>query len=147
MKKVFSIVLSIFFLCSVGTTSVFAENRTTFVNSTGIIETRFSDFINVYATLTETSLGFYHVEGGAGANHGSKWVEVTVTIEGCNSNGDYVPIEGFEWSASGTFAAATQATRDLPRGTYRAHTVAKCYLNGVLLETADAYSGVVNVPN
>lgn len=147
MKKLLSLVLSVLLMFSVGTTSAFAENETSVSENNGMIEARFSDFMNVYATLYKTSLGFYHVEGGAGVDSTSKWVEVTVTIEACASDGNYYPVEGFEWSASGNFSAATQATRDLSRGTYRAHTVAKCYLNGTLLETVEAYSGIVNVSN
>lgn len=146
MKKLLSLILSVFLLCSIGTTSVFAENYPNMAEGNGMIEARYSDFINVYATLYKTDLGFYHVEGGAGVNNPSKYVEVTVTIEGCNSDGNYYPVDGFIWTASGNFAAATQATRDLLGGAYRAHTVAKCYLNGVLLETVEAYSNVVNVP-
>lgn len=146
MKKALSLVLSIILVCSIGITNVFAEPPTDSMKNGGIIDARFSDFMNVYATLYETSNGFYHVEGGAGADSPSKWVEVTVTIEGCYSDGKYHVIDGFEWTASGNLTAATQATRDLSGGAYRAHTVAKCYENGVLLETADAYSNVVNVP-
>lgn len=146
MKKMISLVLSVFLLCSVSATSAFAENYSNVSEDSSLIEARYSDFMNVYATLYKTSLGFYHVEGGAGVDDPAKWVEITVTIEGCHADGNYYPVEGFEWSASGNLTAATQATRDLAGGSYRAHTVAKCYLNGVLLETVDSYSGIVNVP-
>ena len=147
MKKILSFALSVLLLCSVSTVSAFAETANGLYNDSGIIQARYSDFMNVYATLYKTSLGFYHVEGGAGVDDPSKWVEVTVTIESCHSDGNYYPVEGFEWNTSGYLTAATQATRDLASGSYRAHTVAKCYLNGVLLETVDTYSSVVNVPN
>lgn len=146
MKKALALVLSIILVCSIGVTNVFAESNTDSAKNSDIIEARFSDFMTVYATLYETSNGFYHVEGGAGADSPSKRVEVTVTIEGFYSDGQYHPVDGLEWTASGNLTAATQATRDLAGGAYRAHTVAKCYENGVLLETADAYSNVVNVP-
>lgn len=146
MKKLLSLALSFLMLCSVGASSALAENYPDMTTDDEVIEARFSDFMNVYATLYKTSLGFYHVEGGAGVDSYSKWVEVTVTIEACNSDGQYYPVDGFEWSASGNLAAATQATRDLLGGSYRAHTVAKCYQDGVLLETVEAYSDVVNVP-
>lgn len=146
MKKLLSLALSFLMLCSVGTTSALAENYPDTATDDTVIEARFSDFMNIYASLYETSFGFYHVEGGAGADDPDKWVEVTVTIEGCHSDGNYYPVDGFEWSASGNFSAGVEATRDLAGGAYRAHTVAKCYLNGVLLETIDTYSNVVNVP-
>lgn len=146
MKKLLSLALSFLMLCSVGATSAFAENHPDTATDNAIIEARFTDFMNIYATLYETSLGFYHVEGGASVDDPSKWVEVTVTIEGCGSDGKYYPVDGFEWSSSGYLTTGIQATRDLLGGAYRAHTVAKCYQNDVLLETVEAYSNVVNVP-
>lgn len=146
MKKLFSFMLSVLLLCSVGTSSVFADSTSISTASDSIIEARFSDFASVYATMYETNAGFYHVEGGAVADRGDKYVEITLTIESCGSDGVFRPVKDYQWSASGNYGAATQATRDLPGGAYRAHTIAKCYLNGALVETVDAYSNNVNVP-
>ena len=140
MKKVVSLLLALVMLCSFST-SVWAEET----SQEPYIEARFSDFTNVFATLTLTDWGFLHVEGGAGTYSSGKWVEVTVTIERYYTDGGFQPVEGFCWTDADYFAAATQATRDTSRGTYRAHTVAKCYMNGVLLETVEAYSNNVAV--
>lgn len=146
MKKIFCLALSLLTLCCTASTTVLADNNV-FTPSSGItIQPRFSDFDMVYATMYKSSSGFYHVEGGAATSSATKWVEITLTIEGCQSDGKYYPVDGLKWNATGYTLAATQATRDLPGGAYRAHTVAKCYQNGVLLETVEAYSNIVNVP-
>ena len=144
MKKLLSIILCTLFLC-VASTTTFAES-TRSSEATPYIEARYNEFTTVYAGLVKTGLGFYHVEGGAGTYDSDLRIDITLTIEGCNSSGNYVPIDGFKWTASDYYAVATQATRALSGGAYRAHTVAKCYRNGVLLETVEAYSDVVNVP-
>lgn len=146
MKKLFSLMLSVLLLCSVGSASVFADSASTSTANDSIIEARFSDFASVYATMYETSAGFYHVEGGAVADRGDKYVEITLTIESCGSDGVFRTFKDYQWTASNNYGAATQATRDLPGGAYRAHTIAKCYLNGKLVETVDAYSNIINVP-
>ncbi len=113
----------------------------------GVIEARFSDFANVYATMTyNSSTGICHVEGGAVTYNGNNWVELTITVEQYTTANGFQPVEGLSWSASDYAGTGTQANRDLSRGTYRAHTVAKCYRNGVLLETVEAYSANVTVP-
>ena len=143
MKKIAAIILSVTLLCCF-TTGALAEDVVT-AEQEPYIEARFSDFANVFASLTRQDSGFYHVEGGAGTYSSAKWVEITVTIEQYHTNGGFQPVDGFSWSDADYFGASTQATRDLSRGTYRAHTVAKCYRDGVLLETAEAYSPNVNV--
>lgn len=146
MKKLISLALCGLILCCTATTTVFGENEGVVPNANSYVEARYAEFSMVYASLSKTSLGFYHVEGSAGTYDNDLRVDITLTIEGCNSSGNYVPIDGFKWTASDYYAAATQATRALSGGAYRAHTVAKCYRNGVLLETVEAYSDVVNVP-
>lgn len=123
--------------------NVFAEE----VVPGGVIEARFSDFANVYATLTyNSSTGICHVEGGAATYSGAKRVDITLTIEKYSASNGYQPVENLLWTASDYFGTGTQANRDLPSGTYRAHTVASCYRDGKLLETVEAYSRIVEVP-
>ena len=145
MKKFISLILSTLLLCAFTTTSVFAENNTSF-EVDPYIEARYSDFSMVFATLHKNDNGFYEISGGAAAYSNEKLIEVTVTLEGCASDGKYHEISGYKWTDSNYSAALVSATRDLNGGAYRAHTVAKCYLNGTLLETVEAYSNVVNVP-
>lgn len=141
MKKVTALLLSLIMLCGFSA-SAWAEEA----SPNPYIEARFTHFANVFATLTLTDMGFLHVEGGAGTYSGENWVEMTVTIERYYSGTGFQPVEGFSWSDADYVAAATQATRDTSRGTYRAHTVASCYVNGVLMETVEAYSNNVTVP-
>lgn len=145
MKKVLSLVLSVFCLCSFATTSVFADNGTS-SKIDPYIEARYSDFSMVFATLHLKDSGFYEISGGAASYSGEKLIEVTVTLEACGSDGVYRSVDGFEWNSSGYASALTSATRDLPGGSYRTHTYAKCSLNGTVLETVNAYSDVVFVP-
>lgn len=145
MKKIMSLVLSALFLCSFATTNVFADNNTS-TKEDPYIEARYSDFAMVFATLHLKDSGFYEISGGAGCNSGQKLIEVTVTLEACGYDGVYRPVDGFEWNGSGYASALTSATRDLPGGSYRTHTYAKCSLNGTVLETVNAYSDVVFVP-
>ena len=143
MKRWIAVLLSVCMLGCCFSVNVFADEAA----PGGVIEARFSDFGNVYAPLTYNSdTGFCHVEGGASTYDGTKWVEITLTIEQYTSANGFQPVEGLSWSASDYFGTGTQADRDLSRGTYRAHTVAKCYRNGVLLETVEAYSANVTVP-
>ena len=90
--------------------------------------------------------GFYEISGGAGTFSSQKWLEVTVTLEACGADGKYRPVNGYSWTDADYTSVATFATRDLSGGTYRTHTAAKCYLNGVLQEKVDLYSDVVSVP-
>ncbi len=123
--------------------NVFADEAT----PGGVIEARFSDFANVYATMTyNSSTGICHVEGGAVTYNGNNRVELTLTVERYTSGSGYQPVDGLSWSASDSVGTGTQANRDLPSGTYRAHTVASCYRDGKLLETVEAYSRIVEVP-
>lgn len=143
MKRWIAVLLSVCMLGCCFSANVFADE----VAPNGVIEARFSDFASVFATLTyNENTGFCHVEGGAATYNSEKWVEVTLTIERYTSANGFQPVEGLSWSASDYFGTGTQADRDLSRGTYRAHTVAKCYKNGVLLETVEAYSVNVTVP-
>lgn len=144
MKKVLSLVLSALFICSFATTNVFADNNTS-TKEGPYIEARYSDFSMVFATLHLKDNGFYEISGGA-ASYKDILIEVTVTLEACGSDGVYRPVDGFEWNGSGYASALTSATRDLPGGSYRTHTYAKCSLNGTVLETVNAYSDVVFVP-
>ena len=143
MKKILSVLLSVVMLCAMASTTVYAEDVDT--KSDPVIEARYSDFGTVFVTFYQRDDGFCHVEGGAVTTSSKKWVEVTVTIEQYHSNGGFQPVDGFSWSDADYFGASTQATRDLYRGTYRAHVVAKCYLDGTLLETAEVYSSNLNV--
>ena len=144
MKKVLSLVLSALFLCSFATTNVFADNNTS-TKEGPYIEARYSDFSMVFATLHLKDNGFYEISGGA-ASYKDILIEVTVTLEACGADGVYRPVDGFEWNGSGYASALTSATRDLPGGSYRTHTYAKCSLNGTVLESVNAYSDVVFVP-
>lgn len=145
MKKLLSLCLCLMLLCTFAATSVFADNSTS-TKVEPYIEARYSDFSMTYATLAKNKYGFYDISGGAGAYSTQKWIEVTVTLEGCLSDGNYYPVDGFEWTDANYATAGTFATRDLPGGSYRTHTNAKCYLNGVLLEEEDVYSNIVYVP-
>lgn len=145
MKKIISLILSVLLLNSIAISNVFAESSAE-PNTVPCVETRYNYFSMVFASLYRTDSGFYHVEGGAGCYDSQKRLEITVTIEGCGSDGQYRPVDGFKWTASGYSVAATQGTRDLAGGAYRAHTIAKCYQNNTLLETVEAYSNIVNVP-
>lgn len=147
MKRLLSLALCAILLCCVITTTAFAENESlTSDVSTFPIQARYTEFSMVYAGLVQTSNGFYHVEGGAATHDSDLLINVTVTIEGCHADGVYRPVQDFQWSSSGYYSTGTQAIRDLSGGAYRAHTVAKCYRNGMLLETVEAYSNIVNVP-
>ena len=145
MKKLLSLALCALFLCTFAATSAFADNSTSTMEGP-YIEARYSDFSMMYATLHKNDFGFYEISGGAGAYNPQKWIEVTVTLEVCLSDGKYHPVDGFEWTASDYAMAGTFATRDLAGGSYRTHTHAKCSLNGTLLEEEDYYSTVVYVP-
>lgn len=145
MKKIMSLVLSTLFLCSFATTSVFAESNTS-TKEEPYIEARYSDFAMVFATLHLKDNGFYEISGGAGCNSGQKLIEVTVTLEACGYDGVYRPVDGYEWTGCDYSSALVSVTRDLPGGSYKTHTVAKCSLNGIVLETVEAYSDVVFVP-
>lgn len=143
MKRWIAVLLSVCMLGCCFSANVCADEAT----PGGVIEARFSDFGNVYATMTyNSSTGICHVEGGAATYSSTKWVEITLTIEQYTTANGFQPVEGLSWNASDYIGTGTQADRDLSRGTYRAHTVAKCYQNGVLLETVEAYSVNVTVP-
>lgn len=145
MKKLLSLFLCMLFLCTFAATTAFADNNPS-TKVDPYIEARYSDFSMIYANLHKNNYGFYEISGGAGTYSTQKWIEVTVTLEGCHSDGKYYPVDGFEWTASDYAMAGTFATRDLPGGSYRTHTHAKCSLNGTLLEEEDYYSPVVYVP-
>lgn len=143
MKRWIAVLLSVCMLGCCFSANVFADTAT----PGGVIEARFSDFASVFATLTyNETTGFCHVEGGAATYSSEKWVEVTLTIERYTSANGFQPVDGLSWSVADSFGTGTQADRDLPSGTYRAHTVASCYRDGKLLETVEAYSRNVNVP-
>lgn len=137
MKRWIAALLSVCMLGCCFSANVFADE----VAPNGVIEARFSDFASVFATLTyNENTGFCHVEGGAATYSSEKWVEVTLTIERYTSANGFRPVDNLLWTASDYFGTGTQATRDLTPGTYRAHTVAKCYRDGNLLETVEVYS-------
>lgn len=143
MKRWIAMLLSVCMLGCCFSANVFADEAT----PGGVIEARFSDFGNVYATMTyNSSTGICHMEGGAATYNGKNWVELTLTVERYISGSGYQPVDGLSWSASDSVGTGTQADRDLPSGTYRAHTVASCYRDGKLLETVEAYSRIVEVP-
>lgn len=143
MKRWIAVLLSVCMLGCCFSANVFADEMA----SDGVIEARFSDFGAVYASMDyDETTGFCHVEGGAATYSSEKWVEITLTIERYTSAGGYQPVENLLWTASDYFGTGTQADRDLPSGTYRAHTVASCYRDGKLLETVEAYSRIVEVP-
>lgn len=143
MKRWIAVLLSVCMLGCCFSANAFADEAT----PGGVIEARFSDFGNVYATMTyNSSTGICHMEGGAATYNGKNWVELTLTVERYISGSGYQPVDGLSWSASDSVGTGTQADRDLPSGTYRAHTVASCYRDGKLLETVEAYSRIVEVP-
>lgn len=143
MKRWIAVLLSVCMLGCCFSANVFADE----VAPGGVIEVRFSHFGNVYATMTyNSSTGICHVEGGAATYNGKNWVELTLTVERYTSGSGYQPVDGLSWSVSDSVGTGTQANRDLPSGTYRAHTVASCYRDGKLLETVEAYSKIVEVP-
>ena len=87
MKRWIAVLLSVCMLGCCFSVNVFADEAA----PGGVIEARFSDFGNVYATLTYNSdTGFCHVEGGASTYDGTKWVEITLTIE------QYTSANGFQ---------------------------------------------------
>lgn len=145
MKKLLSLALCFLFICTFAATAAFADNSTS-TKAEPYIEARYSDFSEIYAALYKNDYGFYDIAGGAGAYSTQKWIEVTVTLEVCLSDGKYHPVDGFVWTDADYSDAGTFATRDLAGGSYRTHTNAKCYLNGVLLEEEDVYSNILYVP-
>lgn len=145
MKKIMSLALSVLLLCMFVVPTASAEDSISKEESP-LIEARYSDFSMVYATLHKMDNGFYEISGGAGTFSSQKWLEVTVTLEACGADGKYRPVNGYSWTDADYTSVATFATRDLSGGTYRTHTAAKCYLNGVLQEKVDLYSDVVSVP-
>lgn len=145
MKKLLSLSLCLMLLCTFAATTAFADNNTS-TKVDPYIEARYTDFSMIYATLAENRYGFYEISGGAGTYSNEKWIEVTVTLEACHMDGEYYPVDDFEWSAANYSTAGTFATRDLPGGSYRTHTHAVCSLNGIVLEEEDVYSNIVYVP-
>ena len=143
MKRWIAVLLSVCMLGCCFSANVFADEAA----PGGVIEARFSDFGNVFATMTyNSSTGICHIEGGASTYDGTKWVEITLTVEKYSAPNGYQPVDGLTCSASDYFGARALAKKKCKAGTYRAHTVAKCYRNGVLLETVEAYSANVTVP-
>lgn len=145
MKKLLSLAMCALFLCTFAATTAFADNSTS-TKVEPYIEARYTDFSMMYATLAKNKYGFYDISGGAGTYSNQKWIEVTVTLEACHMDGEYYPVDDFEWSAANYATASTFATRDLPGGSYRTHTHAVCSLNGTVLEEEDVYSNIVYVP-
>ena len=143
MKRWMAMLLSVCMLGCCFSANVFADEAA----PGGAIEARFSDFGNVFATMTyDSSTGICHVEGGATTYSSKKWVEITLTIEQYTTAKRISAGRRTFVECVGLLRIITQADRDLSRGTYRAHTVAKCYQNGVLLETVESYSVNVTVP-
>lgn len=145
MKKYLSLALCVLFICTFAATTVFADENTG-AKVEPYIEARYSDFSMIYANLVRNKYGFYEIAGGAGTYSTQKWIEVTVTLEACYPDGEYYPVDDFEWTDADYATAGTFATRDLPGGSYRTHTHAKCSLNGTVLEEEDVYSNIVYVP-
>ena len=143
MKKLISLFLSLV-MCCCFTTAAFASNATTSYQKQ-YIEARFSDFSNVDIYRTEDDFGFLHIEGSAVASSSSQLVKVTVTLEQYMTEGFESMGDNFVWSAEGYYGAATQATRSVSRGSYRARIDAECWRDGVLQESLTFYSNIVNV--
>jgi hypothetical protein len=103
------------------------------------------NFANVWSAIEKTKWGYYDVSGGAAAYTNDITVYATVYIE--VSYGTYWErYDSWETTDSGTVCAIAARSRTLTElGTYRAHTVAEAYQNGVLVETVEAYSGNVVV--
>ena len=80
MKKLISLALCGLILCCTATTTVFGENEGVVPNANSYVEARYAEFSMVYASLSKTSLGFYHVEGSAGTYDNDLRVDITLIM-------------------------------------------------------------------
>lgn len=132
-KKLLAVVLACVMLFCCASISAFAETPT--------VSPRYINFANVWADMRKTNWGYYNVSGGAAAYSNDVTVEVTVYVEGYYSDGEWHQIDDWEVTGSDIAIANAAGSRTIDVvGTYRAHTVAEAYINGVLVETVEAHS-------
>jgi hypothetical protein len=98
------------------------------------------NFVNVWSEIEKTKWGYYNVSGGATVYDNDITVYATVYIE--VSYGTYWErYDSWEATDSGMVCALAGGSRTLTEvGTYRTHTVAEAYRDGVLIETVESYS-------
>lgn len=138
-KKLLAVVLACVMLFCCASISAFAVSPDSTETST--VSPRYINFANVWADIYKTSWGYYDVSGGAAAYGNDITVDVTVYVEGYYSDGEWHQIDDWEVTGSGTAIANAAGSRTIDTiGTYRAHTVAKAYIDGVLVETIEAHS-------
>lgn len=139
LKKLLGVVLACAVLFCCTAVSAFAVAPTSV--ETAPISPRYVNFSSVWADINKTSWGYYNVSGGAATYSNDITVEVTVYVEGYYSDGQWHQCDDWEVTGSGTALANAAGSRTIDIvGTYRAHTVAEAYRNGVLVETVEAYS-------
>lgn len=131
-----AILLPVALLVSLFASTVFAQEPAP--------QPRYTDFSSIYAGIYLEDNGLYAIEGGAAAPNTQKEVHITLTLEEIQGD-EWVVVPGCTWTASGMVSAHTGANRSLNPGVYRAHTEAKVYRDGVLLESAEAYSYITRV--
>jgi hypothetical protein len=136
-RKLLAVLLALVMLFCCSATSVIAAEST----PPEIDEVEpYVIFVNVWSDIYKTSWGYYDVSGGATAYRNDTTVYATVYIE--VSYGTYWErYDSWEVTDTGAPTALAAGSRTLTeRGTYRAHTVAEAYRDGVLIETVESYS-------
>lgn len=135
MKKVCITSISLFLIiCSLFSVTAWAASSQP--------QPRFDYLSSVYAGLYDLGNGIYAIEGSAATPNVGRQVVITVTLEKLNSNNEWEVVPGCTWSGSGMATAHAGGDRSLNPGTYWAHTYAEVLVNGVLIETANAYSQI-----
>lgn len=135
-KKLLAVVLACVMLFCCASISAFAASP-----EIPTVSPRYVNFSSVWADIYKTSWGYYDVSGGAAAYSNDVTIEVTVYVEGYYMDGEWHRYDDWEVTGSDTALANAAGSRTLSEyGTYRAHTVAEAYRNGILVETVEAYS-------
>lgn len=135
-KKLLAVVLACVMLFCCASISAFAASL-----EVPTVSPRYINFSSIWADMRKTNWGYYNVSGGAAAYSNDVTVEVTVYVEGYYSDGEWHQIDDWEVTGSDIAIANAAGSRTIDVvGTYRAHTVAEAYINGVLVETVEAHS-------
>lgn len=139
LKKLFAVVLAVamLFCCNVMSVSAAAPANT----QPSAVSPRYVNFSSVWADIYKTDWGYYDVSGGAVAYGSDVTIYITVYVESYFSDGEWHQIDDWELTDINDGVAGTVGSRTLTTvGTYRAHTVAEAYIDGVLVETIEAHS-------
>lgn len=105
------------------------------------VQPRYSHFVSLGAGLSPLGNDIYHISGSATTPSNKYSIKLTVSVEQF-LGGSWGTI--YSWDTTSNLTAFFNADRALLSGTYRVHTHAKAYLNGVLVEEQDAYSAEIN---